>query len=198
MNKITLNRIIFIVLFTPIISSCTSTLPPRDINNVCNIFQQYPHWYKHTSDVEYRWKIPIHLQMAIIHQESKFNAYAIPPRPKILGILPWTRPSTAYGYPQALTSTWELYKQAADGGNFWATRHTFSHAVDFIGWYTNQVNKHTGIARDDAYNLYLAYHEGPTGYRKRTYLAKPWLIKVAQKVKALSEVFQKQLAQCKK
>jgi hypothetical protein len=175
--------------------SCTSR-PPRDVNNICHIFHQYPKWYRYALDVERRWKVPVAVQMAIIHQESKFDGRAQPPRKKLLWIIPWKRPSTAYGYTQALRTTWAVYKRDAHGGKFWASRGVFSDAVDFVGWYANQANRRAGILRTDAYRLYLAYHEGIGGYQQHTYIKKPWLIRVAHKVKARSQLYQAQLNQC--
>ena len=45
---------------------------------------------------------PVHVQMAILHQESKFIPNAKTPRKYFLGIVPWGRQSSAYGYAQAL------------------------------------------------------------------------------------------------
>ena len=43
-------------------------------------------------------------------------------------------------------------------------------------------NKELGISKQDAFRLYLAYHEGHGGYRKQSYRSKDWLIDVARKV----------------
>lgn len=99
-----------------LLSSCV-TPPPRDTNNLCSIFKQYPQWYHDSKDVERRWRVSVPVQMAIIHQESKFDAQAQPPRTKIFWIIPWKRPSTAYGYTQALNSTWDHYRNS-DGSFF--------------------------------------------------------------------------------
>lgn len=185
-------RLLVIVLVL-LLSSC-ATIPPSDVNNICSIFRQYPKWKLDARDVEHRWGVPVSVQMAIIHQESKFNSKARPARTKLLWVIPWTRPSDAYGYTQALSSTWKLYKKA-DGG-FWATRDDFADAVDFIGWYVNQANKRAGISRSDAYSLYLAYHDGIGGYMKKTWSRKPWLMQVARKVRARSQIYQAQLNRC--
>lgn len=182
-------------LMTAFLTACVSR-PPSDINNVCNLFAQYPSWYVAAKDVEKRWLIPVPVQMAIIHQESKFEAKARPPRTKLCWIIPWKRPSTAYGYSQALDGTWRLYKQS-DGG-FWASRTCFTDAVDFIGWYANLAHRRAGIPRDDPYALYLAYHEGVGGYEHKTYLKKPWLMGVAKKVQARSSLYRMQLNTCQK
>lgn len=184
---------ILAVLLASLLSGCV-TVPPRDVNNVCNIFKQYPRWYRDAKDVEKRWLVPIPVQMAIIHQESKFDAKAQPPRKKLLKVIPWKRPTTAYGYTQALNGTWALYKK--QHGNLFSSRDNFGEGVDFIGWYANEAYKRAGIPRNDAYNLYLAYHEGVGGYQKKTWLRKAWLLPVARKVKARSELYGMQLARC--
>src|SRR5690348_1114394 len=135
-------RISFILLFV-LLTSCAIHHPPSDVNNLCTIFREYPRWYKDAKDVERRWKVPVPVQMAIIHQESKFNARARPPRKKLLWIIPWKRPSSAYGYTQALRDTWKHYKQ--NNGGLFSSRDNFGDGVDFIGWYANQAHTRAGI-----------------------------------------------------
>jgi hypothetical protein len=185
-------RIAFFGFFFLLVS-CVST-PPSDVNNVCRIFKQYPKWARDTKDVERRWKIPVPVQMAIIHQESKFDGRAKPGRKKLLWVIPWKRPSSAYGYSQALRGTWAHYKLT--NGGLLSSRTNFGDAVDFIGWYSNQAYRQAGISRNDAYSLYLAYHEGIGGYQRKTYLKKPWLIQVAKKVSARSAIYRSQLKSC--
>lgn len=181
------------LLFSFFLVSCVKQ-PPSNIDNVCHMFREYPQWYKDAKDVERRWRVPIPVQMAIVHQESKFEADARPPRTKFLGIIPWKRPSTAYGYAQALNGTWKEYK--AKNGNVFSSRDYFGDGVDFIGWYANNAYLRARVPRTDAYELYLAYHEGVGGYQRKSYLKKPWLIKVSQKVKARSRLYAAQLNSC--
>lgn len=184
------------ILICGFISLCACvSKPPADVNNICNVFRQYPKWYRSAKDVERRWKVPVPVQMAIIHQESKFDATARPPRKKLLRVIPWKRPSTAYGYTQALHSTWSNYKMT--NGGLFSSRGNFTDGVDFIGWYANQAYVRAGIPRNDAYSLYLAYHEGVGGYQRKTYLSKPWLLAVARKVNARSHLYAMQLNVCK-
>lgn len=170
--------------------------PPKNLDNVCSIFRHYPRWYRDAKSVERRWLVPVAVQMAIIHQESKFDGKARPERTKILWVIPWTRPSSAYGYCQALDGTWAEYKRS-NGGVF-SSRDSFGDGVDFIGWYANLAHRKAGISRSDAYTLYLAYHEGIGGYQQRTYLKKPWLLKVSHKVAARAQIYAGQLASCEK
>ncbi|MFT4058232.1 MAG: hypothetical protein QM652_01640 [Legionella sp.] len=188
-----LRTFIILLVFVPL-SSCV-TPPPSDLNNVCRIFREYPKWYAHAKDVERRWLVPVPVQMAIIHQESKFQSHAKPPRTRFLGFIPWSRPSSATGYAQALHGTWKEYKQ--NNGGLFSSRHSFADGVDFIGWYANTAHRRAGINRADAYSLYLAYHEGVGGYMRKTYLRKSWLMLIARKVKARSQSYAMQLNSCR-
>ncbi|MEE9452602.1 MAG: hypothetical protein V3V61_07600 [Gammaproteobacteria bacterium] len=180
------------ILFT--VAACAGKPQPANVENICSIFKQYPKWYWATQDVQKRWGVPINVQMAIIYQESRFSAKAKPPRGKLLGIIPWKRPSSAKGYSQALKGTWDEYQESA--GKNRATRSAFADAADFVGWYGYQANQRAGISRSDAYPLYLAYHEGIGGYQRRSYANKTWLINIAQKVQSRAATYQRQLQGC--
>ena len=156
-----------LILLALFLTSCAKQ-PPANIENVCHIFHEYPQWYRDAKDVERRWKVPVPVQMAIVHQESKFRAGAKPPRSKLLWIIPWARPSTAYGYAQALNGTWKEYKR--ENGGLFSARDSFGDGVDFIGWYANSAYRKAGISRSDAYSLYLAYHEGVSCHHSLFYL----------------------------
>ena len=68
--------------------------------------------------------------MAIIRQESSFDPNAAPERNKLLGFIPWKRPSSAKGYAQAVEGTWEEYKKETN--NRRAKRSNFSDSVEDI------------------------------------------------------------------
>lgn len=182
-----------IVWLSLLVLSCSS-VPPRDVNNLCSIVKQKRGWYHNLHRTYKKWGVPIHVQAAIIHQESRFKATAKPPRKKILGLIPGPRPSSAFGYAQALDDTWLWYQEKT--GRSFASRKSFADATDFIGWYTNISHKRNGLSKWDAYNLYLAYHEGHGGFERKTYLKKPWLINVAKKVNRRAKTFRHQLKTC--
>ena len=142
---------------------------------------------------ERRWGVPVGVQMAIIWRESSFRAAARPPKRYVLGV-PSGHISTAYGYSQALDGTWDWYQR--DTGNRSADRTNFADATDFVGWYMTKSLDTNGIPLNDAYNQYLAYHEGHTGYRRRSYLAKDWLIGVAGQVADQAVMYSVQLPTC--
>jgi hypothetical protein len=173
--------------------SC-SNHPPRNIKDGCEIFSEKDDWYADAQDSYEKWGVPVHVQLAIIYQESRFVHDAQPPRTRLLWVIPWTRPSSAYGYGQIKDSTWDWYIK--ETGNRWADRDDFEDVVDFIGWYGDRSQRTLGIAKGDAYHQYLAYHEGHGGYRRKTYDQKPWLLKVARQVERRARSYQAQLQQC--
>jgi len=176
-----------------VMSACATT-PPPNIENICAVFEDKSGWYKAAKKSEKRWGTPVHVQMSIIRQESSFKFNARPPRTKLFGVIPWTRPSNAYGYAQALDSTWDWYKK--DSGRRFADRDDFDDAVDFVGWYTNMSAKSVGISKWDPYNQYLAYHEGQAGWSRGTYKKKGWLKDTARKVDYRAKEWGAQLKRC--
>ena len=176
-----------------LLTACASA-PPRNTGNICSIFEDRRAWFTAAQRTEERWSVPIPVTMAFIYQESGFRKRARPPRTRIFGFIPGPRPSDAFGYAQALDSTWDDYQQAT--GRWAARRSDFGDAVDFIGWYSSNSYRINGIRRDDAYSLYLAYHEGNAGFTRRTYEGKGWLIDVANKVQANTNLYLRQLGQC--
>lgn len=183
-----------LLLVCVLLAAC-STPQPRNINDVCDIYDEYYDWYNASKSVRERYGIPEPVTMAFIHQESKFIDDSRPPRKWYLWIIPGPRPSTAFGYAQALDSTWEEYQRLT--GNWSADRDDFEDAVDFVGWYNQRTVKRTGVKSHDAYRLYLAYHEGAGGYLRGSYKSKPWLIKVAKKVQRRATAYQRQLNRCR-
>lgn len=178
-----------------LLTACANNRPPSNANNLCSIFDERPHWREAAEQAEKRWGAPLPMMMAFIHQESRFQSDAKPPRQKILGFIPGSRPSDAYGFPQAKDATWSDYQSQT--GNSWASRDDFADAVDFVGWYVDGSARQCRISRSDALRQYLAYHEGRGGYLRGTYKAKSWLQAVARKVEQRSRSYQQQWAGCR-
>ena len=189
MNKI---AYFFLVLLIPIVSACSSI--PKNTSNSCSIFNERYLWYKHTKKTEEKWGTPIYIQLAIIKMESDFNWLAKPARQKIFKIIPFKRPSSSFGYSQAVKGTWEQYKN--ETGNKLATRTRFKDSVDFIGWYTNKTESLLKISKKDAFRQYLAYHEGWGAYKN--YKNNQKVIGLAKKVENQSKKYKSQLKRCQK
>ena len=187
------NILIIFSLTLIFVVACSSS---NNINSAdsCIIFEDKRNWYKATKKSYENWGVPISFQLAIINQESSFKQFAKPERKKIFGIIPGSRPSTAFGYAQVTNPTWDWYKTKT--GNKNASRANFSDITDFIGWYTTQSERLAGISKNDYYNQYLAYHEGQGGWKKETYLEKKWLIEVAKTVERNAKMYNNQLKEC--
>ena len=179
-----------IILFFFSISACSSI--PSNTFNSCLIFDEKYLWYKHTKKVEQKWGTPIYIQLAIIKMESDFDWLAKPARQKIFKVIPYKRPSSSFGYSQAIKGTWELYKK--ETGNKLATRVRFKDSVDFIGWYTNKTESILKISKKDAFKQYLAYHEGWGNFKN--YKNNKKVIALAKKVEKQSNIYKKQLKKC--
>lgn len=170
--------------------------PPADLENACAIADERPTYLRAMQKSERKWGVPVAVQMATIHQESKFVGNARTPRQYALGIIPTGRQSSAFGYAQALDGTWDDYRRAT--GNRRARRDDIYDATDFIGWYMTQTNARHGVPLYDARNLYLAYHEGQTGYARASYRRKPWLMNVAENVASRANLYNAQLISCRR
>lgn len=168
---------------------------PRNLENACLLAAERPAYMRAMKDTERRWGVPVYLQMATIHQESRFIGDAKTPHRYALGIIPLGRQSSAYGYSQALDGTWDDYRKTT--GNRSARRDDIRDATDFMGWYMNDSSRILGISKTDAAAQYLAYHEGRGGFANGTHRSKAWLLKVAKKVNTRSELYRMQLTSCR-
>jgi hypothetical protein len=169
---------------------------PRNLDDACAIVRERPQYYRAMKATERKWGVPVHVQMATIHQESKFIGDARTPHQYALGVIPLGRQSSAYGYSQALDGTWDEYRE--DQNRRGAKRDRIDDATDFMGWYMDQSQDRLGISKSDARNQYLAYHEGRSGFARGSYNEKPWLMDVAARVDSRSARYRAQLDACGK
>jgi hypothetical protein len=183
-------KIRLLILFSLLITSCSSI--PSNTSNSCSIFKERYLWYKHAKKSEQKWGTPIYIQLAIIKWESGFDWLAKPPRQKIFKVIPYKRPSSSFGYSQAVKGTWEQYKK--ETGNKVASRARFKDSVDFIGWYTSKSKNILNISQNDAFKQYVAYHEGWGNYK--FYKKNKKVINLAKRVEKQSSIYKKQLSQC--
>ncbi|MEX0963061.1 MAG: transglycosylase SLT domain-containing protein [Pseudohongiellaceae bacterium] len=188
-------RVVCLPLLATLLAACASS-PPTSVANICEIFEDRRSWYRAAKHSEQRWGIPMSVNMAFIYQESSFRSRAKPARNRFLWIFPGRRPSSAYGYAQALDTTWQEYEQKS--GNSRASRRNFEDAVDFVAWYNANSTRTSNISTNNAMHLYYAYHEGNGGYQRGSYRNKQWLIDAAGRVQANSSRFAIQLDSCRR
>jgi hypothetical protein len=193
-----INRRLGVLALVLAIASCggQNFSAPSDLENACAIVDERPQYYNAMRRAETRWGVPVAVQMATIHQESKFIGDARTPFRYVLGVIPMGRQSSAYGYAQALDATWDEYRDQADNRN--ARRDRIADATDFMGWYMNKSRERNGIALNDARNQYLAYHEGHTGFARGSHREKPWLVNVSSRVADRAVLYQAQLISCRR
>ena len=182
----------FYLLVLLFVTACSSI--PKNTQNSCAIFEERYLWYKHAKASYKKWGVPIYVQLAFIKKESDFNWLAKPPRVKLFKVIPFKRPSSSFGYSQAVEKTWQQYKR--ETGKKLATRARFKDSVDFIGWYVNKTTALLKIPKNDAYRQYLAYYKGWGDYKN--YSKDKKAIIYARSVKETASKYRKQLTLCRK
>jgi hypothetical protein len=190
-------RLALLALVGILLSACGHERPPSTVVDACRMQTERPKWFAAMRKTEAKYGVPVAVQLATIARESSFVADAQPTKRIGSGLFSREVPrSSAYGYAQALDGTWDDYRAAT--GRRGADRDDFADASDFIGWYMNEAARVNGLAPHDAYNQYLAYHEGKAGFARGTYKAKAWLPAVARDVESWAVVYQTQLQTCRR
>jgi hypothetical protein len=185
-----------LIYFTIIIfvTSCSSI--PKYPQNACKIFGENYLWYKSIKKSSDMYNVPIHIILAFVNKESGFNRWAKPKRTKLFKVIPYKRPSSSFGYSQAVNKTWELYKIETDSPL--ALRSRFKDSVMFIGWYISKTHKINKVPLNDSYRQYLNYYLGWGSYAKKKYKTDKNSIIFAKKVEKQSKIYKNQLQECKK
>ena len=148
---------------------------------ICQLLAKHPSWKKAALKSEKKWGVPIAVQFAIINQESEFKANAK------------NKKSSARGYAQALNEPWADYLKDIGKKH---KRNQFHAASDFIGWYGQLVKKVIGISPKNAYQFYIAYHEGIGGYKTFQRRPKPSVKRLARRVSYYTKRYERQLSTC--
>ena len=192
-----MGRIVQFLVLALLLAACGSPQfsAPRNLDNACQLARERPQYMRAMRAAERRWGVPVAVQMATIHAESRFIGDARTPHRFALGVIPVGRQSTAFGYSQALDGTWDEYVR--ETGNRRASRTDIRDATDFIGWYMTWTLRRNGVPLTDARNQYLAYHEGHAGFSRGSYNQKPWLLRVADGVAARAARYDAQLRDCR-
>ena len=99
--------------------------PPANPGDLCAIFTEKRSWHRSARASFKSWGVPEAVQLAVVHQESRFHASARPGWRRVLWIFPVGRRSSAYGYGQVKDGTWSDYVRA--------TGHRGAERDDFLG-----------------------------------------------------------------
>ena len=192
LNKIKI-KLLYFVIFS-LLASCNSI--PKNTENACSIFSERYLWYKSVKKSSEKYGAPVHIILAFVNKESGFDRRARPPRTKIFKIIPYKRPSSSFGYSQAVKKTWELYKTETNSPL--ALRTRWHDSVFFISWYMSKTNKINKIPLNDAYRQYLNYYLGWGNYAKKVYKTDKKAIIFAKSVQKQSKIYESQLKECQK
>lgn len=196
MNMCVSSRILAVALLTAL-AGCAKA--PNRINDVCAVFEQNDGWFNswrsEVRKAERKYGIPSPILMATIRKESGFRSNARPPRGKVLGFIPGKRASSAYGYSQALDGTWDQYRR--ETGRLSARRNNFGDAVDFVGWYHAKTANTHGVARNDAFHLYLAYYSGWGGFKSGSWRSNSSLQRYARETDDMARKYAAQMQNCR-
>ncbi len=175
-----------------LLSACSSA-PPADPQDLCRIYQEKDSWYVAAHEVHDKYGVPIPVAMAIMYQESAYNAGALPPAGNLLPGAD-EDPEDLAGYVQPSEELWQRYQDEA--GSMFSQRDDFASALDFIGWYMQQSRERCHIPYGDAYNQYLCFQEGFVGFSAGSYQGKDWLLDSARQCAARAEAYRRQLLKC--
>ena len=192
LNNIRIKFLHFLIF--SLLVSCSSI--PKNTQNACSIFSERYLWYKHAKNSSEKYGAPVHVILAFVNKESGFNRWAKPKRTKLFKIVPYKRPSSSFGYSQAIKKTWELYKTETDSPL--ALRTRFKDSVMFIGWYIYKTNKINKIPFNDSYRQYLNYYLGWGNYANKAYKSDKKAIIFAKNVQKQSKIYRNQLTECQK
>ena len=192
--KVAPHRSMATALFCGLLLTGCSTTPNFPTNHICSILIENKSWGKAVSKAKKKWGLPPHVGLAFVYKESSFKANARPPREKLFGVVPWARSSSAFGFAQATDEAWTDYIK--DTNRRGAKRNRFRDAIDFIGWFNHQSKLRLGLRKDDVYDLYLAYYNGHTGYKKGRWKRSDLVKGYATKTASQAKIYRKQLRRC--
>jgi len=186
-----INKYFIFLLFC--LTACSSV--PKYPQNACKIFSEKYFYLKYSRAASKKWGVPISSILAVINKESGFQRFAKPKRKRIFKIIPYRRPSSSFGFSQAVNKTWELYK--SENKKPTALRISFKNSSDFIGWYFWKTNKINKISFTDTRNMYLNYYLGWGAYKNKAYQKDKKSIIFAKSVEKQAKIYKNQIQECK-
>jgi hypothetical protein len=187
----------YIILCLTVIVGACSFIPSKKMSqgDACSIIETKRSWKSVLLKSESKWGVSPGMQLSFILTESNFRPRAKTQKKYFLGIFPTGRLSSAFGYAQAIDSTWEEYQKKS--GNRFSSRTDFSDSVDFIGWYASETKRKLKISKADVFNQYLAYHQGHKGYERGAYKSKSNLVNAARRTENNARKFDAQFQNCR-
>ena len=146
-------------LLALLVAACAPSVPDRQ-QDLCAIFQQHPDWYDYAKDAEDEWGVPAPhphgLRPPRIELPQRCAAAPqVRPLDHPVGPRVFRQGIRAGAGPCLERTTRPSAARSSAAARTWKTPSTSSAGT------TTRTSRQLGIAKTDAYNLYLAYHEGP-------------------------------------
>ena len=192
MSEITTLRVISI---STLIASLSGCAPPTDnqANNACEFLSHNPYHLQSivsvTNDPRTQARI-----LATINIESGHHAYARPVDTWYLKPYIAKRyHSSSQGYAQSTDATWR------DASRYYRRsmyRLSYYDNLLFIKWYYQTRLRYISKTDMNEENLYLIYHEGPSGYKRYKARQKSVPVRTAKRFSSLSNTMTKELVEC--
>lgn len=191
-NNTTKKYLIYLLVLTTLF--CCSSEKVDKSQDLCMVYNKNYHWYRSAMRAQKKHDIDATIIMSVMAQESNFTHNARPGKEYILNFIPWGYETSARGYGQVIDGAWDDYKKI--NNKWFPSRHNFNDVSDYIGWYLDKASKKLHINRKDTYHLYLAYHQGMTGYKRHDERNNHELDLIAKKVQRNSNRYQYEFKQC--
>jgi hypothetical protein len=134
------------------------TLASAQTADMCALLVRNPSWADSLKASQAKWQVTPGTILAIIDQESRFNATA-----RGLGAN-GANPVRNFGYAQANLGTWNWFLR--DSGKTSESRSDFEVSADFVGWHFATMERRIGAPRSNVSAHYLAYKMGEGGYKR--------------------------------
>ena len=154
-------------------------------SDACALLARNPRWSDDLKAAQATWQVTPGAVLAILDQESRFNANA-----RGLGAT-GPNPARNFGYSQANLRKWNWFLR--DTGKASGSRTDFGLSADFVGWHFGTMERRIGASRSNVTAHYLAYKMGEGGYKKGAPASARAL---ANRIASRARGFDSQLASC--
>lgn len=182
-----------VLVILSLLTSCASEKVNK-ADDLCEVYNKNYHWYRSAYHAQKKHNIDATIIMSVMAQESNFTYDARPGKKYVLNFIPWGYQTSAKGYGQVIDGAWDDYRKQSN--KWFQSRHNFDDVTDYIGWYLNKASNKLHLNRQDSYHLYLAYHQGITGYKRHDEKHNKQLNLIAKKVERNTNRYQNEFKQC--
>ncbi len=156
MVRSVLSKIVPVLALVLGLSACASA--PSRINNVWQVFDQkngfFENWRTEAQRAERKRGVPVPVAHGHAARDPASSTTPKPPRTMVLGFIPWKRVSSGLATRRRWTAPGR--NTSARPATVWPSATILPTPSTSVGWYHTKTAERFGVAKDDAYSLYLA------------------------------------------